>query len=112
MYIKKVLTIPDLIEANYFNGGIKGDFISKDLVFIILPKGMNVNNLHDLETKRGIAFSVLEIARIIIFKNCPYIAMATRLLLPIWAFGLTLGFTGSKFGKIRIVQGSVGYLSI
>ena len=53
---KTVVTVPKLVTAEFFNGGITAG-IFKEWIFIALPKNKTIQDLDGFETGRGISFS-------------------------------------------------------
>lgn len=105
---KQVVTVPDLVEAEFFNGGLKLNLISKDFVIITLPKGMTVERLHNLETDRGGALSFVGITLSMVGAVSPSLALASRLVLPLGFIDVAPGFSNSKFGSLGIFTGGFG----
>lgn len=58
----ELISVPKLIEAEFFNGGLQVNFISKDWVWIFLPSGMTIEKLDGFDTGRG--FSVNSVVAI------------------------------------------------
>lgn len=95
--------VPALIEAEFFNGGLKINLISRDWVFIFLPDRMTIENLEDFDTGRGFSFNTVSIINTVIG-----LASGLPIQLPIELSG---GIIDTHYGPLYLVTTSVGLKS-
>ena len=104
----QLITVPDLVEAEFFNGGLKINLISKDWAIIFLPTGLTVEDLEGFESSRGFSLAGLNLGMYALNLISPSAAVSSRLILPLWAFHVAPGLVLSDRGMITLVTGGVG----